>query len=289
MSAFHAGEIEVQRQAGVRNEAERVGRIIGASIPEGLDALLAVQRLAVAATVDSGGRPWASLLTGPEGFIARADEQLLRLTPSSGMDETMRGNLGAHADLGLLVIDLATRRRVRFNGRGLSRPKGLFLLVDQVYGNCQKYIRRRRVVSTSEVEHASVRRLVRRAGSLAPHQQALVAGADTFFLATWDPEGGADASHRGGAAGFVGVPDGQHIEFPDYPGNNMFNSLGNIARHPRAGLLFVDFDSGDLVQVTGRARLEGSGSRALRIEIEEVRETPGGAGLRFAPLEPSPG
>jgi predicted pyridoxine 5'-phosphate oxidase superfamily flavin-nucleotide-binding protein len=280
MSLFHAGEIEIQRRLGVRQEAESVGEIIAGAIPADIGPLLAVQRMAVAATVDAEGRPWASLLTGPEGFVAAADEHLLHLAQPRGLDALVRANLGARPDLGLLVLDPRTRRRLRFNGRGLLAPEGLFLLVDQVYGNCRKYIRKRRIVSESDASPGEP------AGSrtLTPRQQRLVAEADTFFLATWSADGGADASHRGGPPGFVAV-SADTLEFSDYPGNNMFNSLGNIARHPRAGLLFADFGTGDLVQITGSARLVGEGRPALRIGIEAVRETRGGSALRFAPEE----
>jgi predicted pyridoxine 5'-phosphate oxidase superfamily flavin-nucleotide-binding protein len=118
--------------------------------------------------------------------------------------------------------------------------------------------------------------------------RALVAGADTFFIASWHPGGGADASHRGGRPGFVRVLDDTTLEFPDYPGNNMFNTLGNLVGHPRAGLLFVDFERGDLLQLTGRAQVLWKPDTAVRVAIEEVLETPRGGSLRFELVEPSP-
>ena len=284
MIPFHAGEIEIQRRRGVLDDADRVGRIMASEIPRGIMPLLAVQRLAVAATVDSNHRPWASLLTGPAGFIEAVDERLLRLAPAGPPDNLVVRNLRANDGLGLLVLDPRTRRRIRFNGRGLVAPEGLFLLVDQVYGNCQKYIQKRRIIAAG---HAPPR-AARVTDTLLPGQQALVERADTFFLATWHPERGTDASHRGGRPGFVRVLDERHIEFTDYPGNNMFNSLGNIAAHPRAGLLFADFETGDLIQATGTARILGETEMTLRIGIEEVRETPAGAGLRLELVEPSP-
>jgi len=281
---YHAGEIGIQERLGVRDEADGLRRILREEIPQNAAAVLAVQRLAIAATVDAARRPWASLLTGPEGFIAAVDAQLLRLAVPAGGDALLRANLEACADLGLLVLDPYTRLRLRLNGRGMLTPEGIYLLVSQVYGNCQKYIQKRRIVS----EPGAAPGVTRSAGSLDLRQQALLARADTLFLATWDPDGGADASHRGGRPGFVTVLDERRVEFPDYPGNKMFNSLGNIARHPRAGLLFADFATGDLLQLTGTARLVGETSLALRIEVEEVRETPAAAGLRMELLEPFP-
>jgi hypothetical protein len=93
--------------------------------------------------------------------------------------------------------------------------------------------------------------------------RALLAGADTFFIATWHPEGGADASHRGG------------------------RPLGNLVGHPWAGLLFADFATGDVLQLTGRVRLVREREIAVRVEVDEVRETPRGIPLRFELVEAS--
>ncbi len=285
MSRFHEGEIEVQERQGVRADADRVGRIVARQIPETLLPLLARQRLAVAATLDARNRPWASLLTGPEGFIEAADEQLLRLDVRPRPDDPLVDNLKVRQELGLLVLDPRTRQRLRVNGRGLLSSDGLFLLVDEVYGNCPKYIQKRRII---EPPGSGGHGRVRRSSSLDPRQRAWIEAADTLFLATWHPRAGADASHRGGRPGFVRVIDERTLEFPDYPGNNLFNSLGNLAGHPRAGLLFVEFETGDLMQITGRARVVWEPDTVVRLEIEDVIETPQGSGIRFQLVEPSP-
>ncbi len=269
---------------GVREDAERVGDIIASEVPAAFRSMLRGQRMAVAASLDEQGRPWASLLTGPEGFIQAIDDRLLRLAVVPPLDHPLTANLRARPELGLLVIDPRTRRRLRFNGRGLLSPDGVFLVVDEVYGNCPKYIQKRRLAGDGAASAVSVRR----ATSLDERTRALVARADTFFIASAQPGGGADASHRGGRPGFVRVLDDTTLEFPDYPGNNMFNTLGNLIGHPRAGLLFVDFEKGDVVQLTGRAQVEWMPATGVRVEIEEVLETPGASPLRFELVEPSP-
>jgi uncharacterized protein len=284
VGVFHAGEIEVQSRLRVREDAERVGGIVAAEIPPAVQPFLRSQRVAVAASLDGDGRPWASLLTGPPGFIRAADSRLLRLVAEVPPDDPLSGNLRVRPELGLLVIDPRTRRRLRFNGRGQLSPDGLFLLADEVYGNCPKYIQQRRLVGEREEKPGKVHR----SSSLDTRTRALVAGADTFFIATWHAGGGADASHRGGRPGFVRVLDDRTLEFPDYPGNNMFNTLGNLVGHPRAGLLFVDFERGDLLQLTGRAKIQWEPATAVRLTIEEVRETPGGNPIRFELVEPWP-
>jgi len=204
----------------------------------------------------------------------------------------MARNVARPGPLGLLAIDLSTRRRLRFNGRALHDPeRGIFLSVEQVYGNCPKYIQARRL----DLEGGGHRVAPPvRASALSERQTAWIAAADTFFVASFHPEGGADASHRGGAPGFVQPLDGRTVAFGDYPGNTMFNTLGNIAVQPRAGLLFLDFEAGDILQLTGRARLDWNpeavaafrGAQGVRVvfEIDEVLETRG-AGVRGRLLE----
>jgi predicted pyridoxine 5'-phosphate oxidase superfamily flavin-nucleotide-binding protein len=284
VSAFHAGEIDVQGRLGVRAEAERVGRIIGGEIPSSARPFLVEQRLAITSSLDAERRPWASVLAGPPGFVDAVDAHLLRIAAVPVAGDPLAANLESRGELGVLLIDLWNRRRLRLNGRGRLAPDGVFLLADAVYGNCPKYIQKRRVVAKSEERPGALRR----ASSLDARARALVARADTFFIASWHPAGGADVSHRGGWPGFVRVADARTLSFPDYPGNNMFNTLGNLVGQAKAGLLFVDFASGDLLQLAGRAEVLWGPVRTVRFAIEEVRQTPRGVPLRFALVEPSP-
>jgi predicted pyridoxine 5'-phosphate oxidase superfamily flavin-nucleotide-binding protein len=211
--------------------------------------------------------------------------------------DPLRRNLATRPELGLLAIDLEKRRRLRINGRAFHDPaRGIFVAVEQVYGNCPKYIQARRVepvageVSPQPTPPDS-------SSVLHAEQQALIASADTFFIASFHGPGGADASHRGGAPGFVRVLDEHTLAFGDYPGNNMFNTLGNLVVQPRAGLLFLDFTSGDVLQISGEAHLDRApaslasfrGARGVVVvfEVERALVTRG-AGVRGRLLEPSP-
>jgi predicted pyridoxine 5'-phosphate oxidase superfamily flavin-nucleotide-binding protein len=279
---FHDGEREMQRRAGTLGEAEAVGRGVRSELPRGADRFLARQRLAVAASVDTAGRVWASLLTGPPGFVEPVDAGLLRLAAAPAPGDPLAGNLDARPELGLLVLDPTTRQRMRFNGRALRRPEGLFLLVDQAYGNCPKYIQLRRPEGDGEVA-AGPPEISKH---LDPGQGSRIARADTFFIASVHPEGGADASHRGGRPGFVRVLGEDRLAFEDYPGNGMFNTLGNLVAYPRAGLLFLDFGTGDVLQLTGRARVDAGFTTVF--QIDEARQTRGASPLRYRLTEMSP-
>jgi predicted pyridoxine 5'-phosphate oxidase superfamily flavin-nucleotide-binding protein len=276
--AYHKGELEMQRRAGVRALADRVGRIIGDDVPPAAAAFLAAQRFVVVATIGARGAVTASLLGGAAGFASATDEHTVVLAPSFGLAERVIDDLTATGRIGLLAIDQATRRRIRINGTGVRDGATIVVLTDEVYSNCPQYIRPR---SVREREQALSPRTNTNA-ALSSMQQQWIAGADTFFLATAHPQRGADASHRGGPAGFVAIESPTRLRWPDFPGNNMFNSLGNLAVHPQCGLLFVDFARGATLQLRGRAHVEGDDERAVMFDVEEAIETIDAVPLRWS-------
>lgn len=281
--SYHAGELEVQRLAGVAEEAETVGRIVGDSLSPAAARFLEGQRLAIAASLDAGGQPWASILGGPAGFLRAIDPQRLRIAALPAEDDPLAANLRVRPEIGLLVLDPQTRRRMRVNGRGSLTDGGVLVETDEVYGNCPKYIQRRLLVG----EAKEPRERARVSNGLDASQRAWIGAADTVFIASFHPDSGADASHRGGEPGFVGV-ENDRIVLPDYPGNAMFNTWGNLLQYPRAGLLFLDFATGDTLQVAGRAELRFEPDRTLALQVEQVRETRGGHRLVWDLVERSP-
>lgn len=290
MNTFHEGELSVQRQAGVQHMAQRVGSGIGAEIPDVFSDFLDEQRLAVLASVDAAGQVWASILTGRPGFMRAEDERTVSIRAAVSDHDLWRDHLSADPTLGVLVIDLSTRRRIRLNGTGQIDADGnLRLTTQEVYGNCPKYIQARRDLP---LEPAASPRptVVERGTTLTDAQQRWIATADTFFIASHMPGRGADASHRGGGTGFVRVVNDQTLEFPDYAGNMMFNTLGNLAANPNAGVLFVDFDAGTVLQLTGQATIHWDGAhreshpgaeRVVSFRVSEVREVAHALPLRF--------
>jgi predicted pyridoxine 5'-phosphate oxidase superfamily flavin-nucleotide-binding protein len=258
---FHSGELQVQRRAGVAGQAARLeGMLAPAQLSDGMSHFLARRHFAVLAARDVTGRLWASPLLGPDGFLT-ADRRTVAIRPVgvAASDPLRRPPSGQ--SVGLIVIEFALRRRVRINGvLTAAQPDRFTLAVQEAFGNCPSYIQRRdlRLVQPHDsVEPAPPGRGDGSAGPLrmTAEQRRLVGAADTFFLATAHPERGADASHKGGRSGFVRV-DGDELWWPDYPGNNMFNSLGNIAVNPEAAVLFLDFDTGSALHLSGTARLD---------------------------------
>lgn len=178
----------------------------------------------------------------------------VRAVPTPG--DPLR-ELPAGQPVGLLAVEFARRRRVRVNGTLVAADRhGLTVEVDQAFGNCPHYIQQREPESTLGAALAGPDAPVHAA--LAPEDVAVVERADTFLLGTTRPQRGNDASHRVGPPGFVRVVDPHRLWWPDYPGNNLFNSFGNLAVDPAAALLFVDFPTGRTRHLSGRAHLDWS-------------------------------
>lgn len=285
---FHPGELAVQQQAGVRAAASRLSPMLDpAHLTSGAIRFLASQTLAILSARDHDGLLWTSPLTGPVGFLEATAPSLLhvRAAPLSG-DPLHHVDVGQ--PVGLLVIDFARRRRFRINGwltatEQRGEAAGLTIHAAQAYGNCPQYIQRRELTPsvTGDIVGTTRGGPTTDLARLDADDIAQIASADTFFLGTTHPTHGGDASHRGGPPGFVRVQDPAHLCWPDYPGNNMFNSFGNLAVDPSAALLFCDFATGRTLHVSGTARVErtsrggagndGGTGRRVTFTVERAR------------------
>ena len=244
----------MQRRAGTREEAERLSPMLDpAELRGGIVAFLADRTFAAITARDADGRLWTSALTGPAGFLEAVTPTTLAIHARLPDGDPLHG-LPAGQQVGLVVVEFALRRRVRVNGTLSAASDGILAIeVEQAYGNCPQYIHQR-VLAQDDPGRRDPGD-VRRDSVLSPSDIGLIRAADTFFLGTTNPERGSDASHRGGAPGFVRVGGGR-LWWPDYPGNNLFNSFGNLAVDPEAALLFFDFDSGRTLQLSGLAEID---------------------------------
>lgn len=277
-AGFHDGELAVQKRAGVTNQAARLaGMLAPGELSGGMARFLGDRTFAAITARGADGILWTSPLTGAPGFLAAATPTTLTIVGSPAPGDPLHG-LSAGQPVGILVIDFATRRRVRINGTlSQATASDLFIDVEQAYGNCPQYIQHRTVTTTDRQAAGSSAQY----SSVTDEDRALIRASDTFLLGTTHPTRGTDTSHRGGPAGFVRVDDGGDLWWPDYPGNNMFNSLGNIAIDPATALLFIDFASGHTLHLAGRAATEwsshpgtpgddGSTGRRTAVTVEHV-------------------
>jgi predicted pyridoxine 5'-phosphate oxidase superfamily flavin-nucleotide-binding protein len=304
---FHEGEVALQERAGVRDRiADFAPRFIRDAMPDQHRELFERLPTLFVGSIDGHGRLWASILAGARGFLRTPDARHLAIDALPWPGDPLHANLAVGAPLGLLGIEPHTRRRNRMNGTVTAlSERGFSVQVDQSFGNCPQYIQARR--PTWVAVDPGPRQATWIGAALPDPARDLVVGADTFFIASAAAQArgyggarGADVSHRGGKPGFVRVTrvaDRTVLTAPDFRGNFLFNTLGNIAVNPRAGLLFVDYARGDVLQLTGTAEVIWDGpevaafagaQRLLRVTVDEGRWHAGALPLRWSAPEQAP-
>lgn len=298
---FHAGELDVQARAGVPDEyTRRASAAIRDHMPDQHRQFFSTLPFFFLGALDGTGQPWATVLAGEPGFITAPDARALHIAGGLLPGDPLQGQLLPGRHVGGLGLAPLTRRRNRVNGIISSVDAGdaLSIAVTQSFGNCPQYIQQR----GHRAEPARAEPLVLRAATLNEQDRLLIERADTFFIASANlgaqasAARGVDVSHRGGRPGFVRVdPDGTLL-VPDFVGNFFFNTLGNLLVYPRAGLLFVDFDSGDLLHLAVEGAIVWDGplvdafagaERLLRFRVREVVRNVGALPFRWGEAQPA--
>ncbi|MFV3131948.1 pyridoxamine 5'-phosphate oxidase family protein [Niveispirillum sp. KHB5.9] len=257
-SPFHPGEVQLQRAVGVAERMDEVGRrIIRDHMPDQHRDFYRQLPFVVLGSVDDAGDSWATLLTGKPGFIYSPDPRTLSFSAARDAGDPAVSSLASGRAVGLLGIELHTRRRNRMNGRiaGFG-PGGFDVKVEHSFGNCPQYIQLRDYEFVRDPADIGGLPDAVVSGDLDARARALIAAADTFFVSSYvdDADGRhVDASHRGGRPGFVRINADGSLTIPDFAGNLLFNTLGNFLINPKAGVIFPDFETGDMLHLTGDA------------------------------------
>ncbi|MDP9882011.1 putative pyridoxine 5'-phosphate oxidase superfamily flavin-nucleotide-binding protein [Variovorax boronicumulans] len=305
---FHAGERALQSLVGAREQMEAVGpRVIRDYMPDQHREFFALLPFLVVGSLDADLQPWASMLAAPAGFAHSPDATHLRIDALPGASDPLAAQLAPGATLGLLGIQPHTRRRNRMNGTVEAFDAAGFMVeVQQSFGNCPRYIQAREPVFAAPPANEPA---VQWLDTLDLAAERLIGASDTLFISTAYPDAvavgdaadarshGVDVSHRGGRPGFVRVDAGGVLTVPDFNGNRFFNTLGNLQAHPRAGLLFVDFDTGELLHLSATAEIVTEGpevaafegaERLMRFHVTRALRRPAALPLRWGEAALSP-
>jgi predicted pyridoxine 5'-phosphate oxidase superfamily flavin-nucleotide-binding protein len=257
-SPFHLDEITAQTRAGVHVS----GAGVRPFMPDQHRAFFTLLRHVFVSVPDRDGWPLATIVTGPAGFVQAPSPSILRIDGLPGPSDPASSGFSPDNEIGILGLDFATRRRNRANGRIAAVDRGGFSVeVTQSFGNCAQYIQTRTISPDGRRggEPENGEQHVATEG-LDDHARRLIGASDTFFVASRSRAeagraGGLDVSHRGGRPGFVRV-ERNALFIPDFKGNRFFNTLGNFLGDNRTGLLFIDFETGDLLQMTGTVSID---------------------------------
>lgn len=298
---FHEGEMRLQNQMGMREKIDvMTEHMMRDFMPDQHREFFEGLEYIFLGTVDENGLPCASILTGPAGFASSPDPKELVIETGPRGDKPAFKALAIGQAVGVLGLDLSNRRRNRMHGQILRFDEETITIeVVQSYGNCPKYISVRQISERGSTTGSDVIEN----GTLSTEDIAFVTAADTFFIASYVRDGsgapyeGVDMSHRGGEPGFITVDNPSQISVPDYVGNNLFNTIGNLLINPDMAILLIDFETGDVLNIDGQATLiedadeiakYAGAQRLLRIKINNVRRHSGAIALRWKFIESSP-
>ncbi|EAQ64081.1 Oxidoreductase FAD/NAD(P)-binding [Marinomonas sp. MED121] len=320
---YHQGELAAQDKAGTRGAASELaaGKRSALNFLANHDAFLAAQSFAAMSSVDlNTGNVWVTPLFAKAGDLRAVTENEIVISPHSIPDNDVLNTVESGTPFSLLGIDLNRRIRHRINGVALgfednrfedssfennsfednddrgNNDRGLHLQVNEYTPNCPKYINRREIIlDASNAESINRKAKREERTSLTEDDQGFIQAMDTLWIGSYAPDIGADCNHRGGKPGFIRVTSPTTIEWPEYRGNGMFFTSGNLEVNDRAGVTLVDFETGSMIQMTGRAlvdwkhdgRYEGA-SRAIVFHIERLVRTDNVTSHRWKRLDYSP-
>ncbi|RKU49335.1 hypothetical protein DL546_009864 [Coniochaeta pulveracea] len=281
---WHPGEVAVHKLLSAPNSAyEKPG---SKGLPAPYAYRITASPIVALGTLDPGDRPWTTILGGERGFarpVARDTLAVASLVDRQH-DPVVNALLGdsgegevVHPDGGKVIsalsIDLENRDRVKISGRmavGVTTGRDsvgelqMLVKVEETLGNCPKYMNKKVIRA-----HLPEPKLVSDTLPLPGEALDLIGRADMFFLSSTYGEA-MDTNHRGGPAGFVRVvrnedgDGGVVLAYPEYSGNRLYETLGNLYLNPKLGLAIPDFETSNVLYVTGTAEiLVGADAAAL--------------------------
>ncbi len=266
ISPFHSGEQQLQISVGKKDKMQKVGsQFIRTYLIEQHGDFYRGLGYAFIGYKDAQGNAWTSVIYHRSSLLKILDDRNIAINLRE-LPVNQRPRLTKGAEIGLLGIDLSNKRRNRLTGTVTDfNTQQLTIRVKQSFGNCPKYIQTRKMIHHQQLVNGDTQGYLQPSMTteLSCEMSALISKSDTFFVSSYtlDETGrnaiasGADVSHRGGPPGFVAVKGQKTLIIPDYPGNNFFNTLGNIQATGKAGLMFIDFDTGDILNMTGSAKI----------------------------------
>jgi len=290
---FHLGELYLQKLSAVDSIADKLSRkMIVDYLPEQHKSFYPLLYTLYIASVDEFEKPWASIVTGKPGFIDAYDATHLHIKTQIIHGDKLDRNITQNKNIGLLGLEHQTRRRNRASGEIINMDSsGIRLKIHQALGNCPKYIQARNV---SYIDTENTTLPVEEFDHLNTDCKDLIKKSDTFFIASYQPgptKRGADISHRGGKPGFVKTGADNTLLFDDFSGNNLYMTLGNLHSHPYAGLLFINYDNGDLWQLQCEASIIETPNeihaRTIKLNVKQVRKIPLALNIKWQFIEHS--
>jgi hypothetical protein len=262
---YHDGQLTVQTEANTRHVADKLAAWVG---PAGEYAAEADMLLLAYRDTSAGADALAFAAISGAPPIARAVGPGA-LALAAAADHVLPGGLNEPIRVGGLVLALARAERARINGTLRRRGAGIELAAEEAFTLCRKYMAPSVAASPDVVAGPAAREPI---ALDDPWVGAVVAAADTTFLASVAPDGMPDVAHRGGPAGFIALDAVRaSASWTEFVGDGVFKSAGNVRATGTASLLLLDLRSGDALELIGSAAYENTLTRFRPREEPLVR------------------
>ncbi|KAK2855672.1 hypothetical protein FQN49_004957 [Arthroderma sp. PD_2] len=327
---WHDGEEKMHQLMHVPREDNPTA----AFLSPGAAALAQRSPLLALGTLDKQGRPWSTVWGGQAGFVGPVAQSVIGIrniidgtydpVAETLLGGELAGTIVKESGPGRLMsglpVDMENRRRVKLMGRMVagsleeSTPEKsdggstgdndigkvaqvqVVMKVDESLGNCPKYINKKHI--TPAIPQP---KLISDSPQLPREALDLLGRIDTLFVASSHGNDSMDSNIRGGPPGFVRVlsndSTGAVLVYPEYSGNRLYQTLGNLQTTPLAGYAFPDFESGHILYITGEtevlvgkdaAQILPRSNLAVKISVTAARYVKHGLSFRGEPMEPSP-
>ncbi|RAK97756.1 putative oxidoreductase, FAD-binding [Aspergillus ibericus CBS 121593] len=319
---FHHGEKKMHNLLRVPSQDNPTVPSLGF----GAAYLLRTAPLLAIGSLDQEGRPWSTVWGGEAGFANPITQSTIEVnTPvDTSYDPVVRillhdfandptATSGNQKIWSGLIVDLETRRRAKLHGKGISGSLDpadqeeipglghtgtahLTVHIDASLGNCPKYLNKKRIIPTLPAP-----KLISNSPQLSSEGVSLLDRADCLFVSSSHGSIDMDTNIRGGPPGFVRLvsnePSGAVFAYPEYSGNRLYQTLGNLQANPLAGYVFPDFDNGAALYITGQtqiligkdaARVLPRSNLAVLVTITAARYVEKSLSFRGIAGEPSP-
>jgi len=251
-SVYHDGERYIQEQMGVRDKSDSLRSMIYQEMPVVAAQFLESLNFAVLTFSNNKQELFSSVLFDLNSFVTilHTREIVINLEKSSFIPSNILEE--KNLNIGILGLEFENRMRIRVNGEGKIKDNKLHVIIHNVYSNCPKYISDRKIVGKVDFFDNSI---IHKYVILEKACKKIIENSDTFFIASSYENKDADISHKGGKKGFLKMVHPTQLEFDDFPGNNMYNTLGNIHTNPNISILIVDFANNDILHINGQAKI----------------------------------
>ena len=267
-NVFHKGEQHIQEVMSVTNQANTLSSMIQNSIPNIASKFLEALRFCVVSLNISANNLFTCVIYNQDSFIEVLDNKTITvdLKYSSHIPEIFFQE--KNLNIGMIGLDFSSAKRIRINGTAKICDDKIIININEIYSNCPKYIKRRVLKSNYELLG---KQRIHSQDKIDNELTKIISKSDEFFLSSSHKEKGLDVSYKGGEKGFITVLNSNQLQFDDLPGNNLYNSLGNIHTNEYINMFFIDYKNHNTYNIRGKATIKEvylEKKKVLRIHID---------------------